>query len=249
MTEDHWNAGQYGETVRFVTDLGAPVLDLLNPQSGERILDLGCGDGVLTAKIAACGADVIGVDSSEDMISAAKDRGLTAFVADAQALTFDQEFDAVFSNAALHWMTDATKTLQGIAASLKPGGRVVAEQGGHGNVAAIRTALISVLSDFGVRADLFDIWSFPSVEIQTRRLRDIGLLPVSVELIPRPTPVASGMEAWLEALSAPALAKIDPELRPSARSKISTLLAPALRDADGNWTADYVRLRFKAVKE
>ncbi|MEM9735503.1 MAG: methyltransferase domain-containing protein, partial [Pseudomonadota bacterium] len=103
MAEDAWSAARYAQNARFVSDLGAPVLDLLAPRPGERILDLGCGDGALTLKIIAAGAEVLGVDASADMVASAKAAGIEAAVMDAHALTFERPFDAVFSNAAMHW--------------------------------------------------------------------------------------------------------------------------------------------------
>ena len=141
-----WKADRYAEHAHFVPALGQPVLDLLKPQTGERILDLGCGDGVLTEKIAAAGASVVGVDASEDMVAAARKRGLDARVVDGARLDFAGEFDAVFSNAALHWMKqDPDAVIAGVERALKPGGRFVGEMGGHGCVAAITVAMIAVL--------------------------------------------------------------------------------------------------------
>lgn len=249
VTQDSWSAEDYARNARFVSDLGAPVLDLLAPQPGERILDLGCGDGALTEKLVAAGADVLGVDASPDMIAAAVDRGLTAEVADAHTLQLSGPFDAVFSNAAMHWMTEPDRVLQGIWRCLKRGGRLVAEFGGMGNVAAIRTAIIAVLArDHGISTDLKDIWYFPSVAEHHGRLEAAGFDVTDIELIPRPTPVESGMRAWIETLAAPSLARLDPMDRPKAACEIEELVRPALCDTMGNWTADYVRLRFRAVR-
>ena len=146
-----WNSSRYSKNARFVSDLGEPVVELLNPQPGERILDLACGDGALTEKINARGAEVIGIDGSADMVAAAKKRGIAARVVDAYQLDFTSEFDAVFSNAALHWMKrDPDAVIQGVHRALKPGGRFVAEMGGHGNVAAINVALCAALENHGV---------------------------------------------------------------------------------------------------
>lgn len=246
---DHWDARGYARAARFVSDLGAPVVALLDPRPGERILDLGCGDGALTARLAEAGAEVRGVDASPDMVAAARERGIEAQVMDAAALTFAREFDAVFSNAALHWMTDAEAVLAGVARALVPGGRFVAEQGGMGNVAAIRTALIAVLAEEGVETTLHDVWRFPSPAEQTAALEAAGFVVESMELIPRPTPVAAGMEQWLAVLAAPAMAKLPEPRREAARARVAALAAPALRDGAGNWTADYVRLRFRARLE
>ncbi|HWH57205.1 MAG TPA: class I SAM-dependent methyltransferase [Terriglobales bacterium] len=123
-----WDSSRYAQNARFVSDLGQPVLELLNPQPGERILDLGCGDGALTEKLVAAGAEVVGVDGSADMVSASRERGLDARVMDAYDLTFSNEFDAVFSNAALHWMKrDPDTVIQGVYRALKPSGRFAAE--------------------------------------------------------------------------------------------------------------------------
>lgn len=244
---DHWNAARYDAAARFVTDLGAPVLDLLAARAGERILDLGCGDGVLTARIAETGARVTGLDASEDMIAAARARGLDVAVADAHALEYEDAFDAVFSNAALHWMTRPDEVIAGVARALKPGGRFVAEAGGHGNVAAIRTALTAVLARHGVTTDLSEIWYFPSEGEQRARLERAGFRVEEVALIPRPTPVAAGISAWLATLAAPVLALLPEERRARARDETVALLAPALRDGHGNWTADYMRIRFRAA--
>ncbi|HEY9712552.1 MAG TPA: class I SAM-dependent methyltransferase, partial [Chroococcales cyanobacterium] len=109
-----WSADGYAKNARYVADLGQAVLSLLSPQPGERVLDIGCGDGALTEKIAACGARVVGVDSSAELLKAARERGLDVHLMDAQALRFDDEFDAVFSNAALHWMTEPASVVRGV---------------------------------------------------------------------------------------------------------------------------------------
>ena len=242
-----WSAAAYAANARFVSDLGAPVLALLDPRPGERILDLGCGDGALTERLAAAGAEVLGVDASPDMVVAARARGLRAELADGHALAFRAEFDAVFSNAALHWMTDPDAVAAGVARALRPGGRFVAEQGGHGNVAALRVALCAALaSEAGVETDLSEIWSFPSVAEQTARLERAGFAVEEIALIPRPTPVPAGLDAWFDTLARPALALAPEGARAAVRARAVALARPALSDALGAFTADYVRLRFRA---
>ncbi|WP_316015648.1 class I SAM-dependent methyltransferase [Roseobacter sp. HKCCA0434] len=243
---DAWSARAYGANARFVSDLGAPVVDLLAPMPGERILDLGCGDGALSVHLRDAGAEVVGVDGSADMIAAARELGLDARVMDGHALEFDGEFDAVFSNAALHWMVRPDAVIAGVARALKPGGRFVGEFGGHGNVAAIRTALIACLAEDGVAADLKDIWFFPSADEYAGRLRAGGFEVERCEIIPRPTPVPAGMRAWIETLAAPVLPKVPGDVG-AFLDRVVALLAPALQDAAGNWTADYVRVRFSCV--
>lgn len=245
---DDWSAARYAAHARFVSDLGAPVVALLDPRPGERILDVGCGDGALTAAIAEAGADVLGIDGSADMVTAARARGLAAEVMDAHALTFDADFDAVFSNAAMHWMVRPDAVVAGCARALKPGGRLVAEFGGHGNVAAIRTAIIAVRrARHGAATTLDDIWYFPTAEEHGARLERAGFRVEEIAIIPRPTPVTAGIEAWLETLAAPAISDLDGEERRATVAEIAALLAPALRDTAGNWVADYVRLRVRAV--
>ncbi len=152
QSRQHWSAQRYAETAHFVPALGTPVLELLAPEPGERILDLGCGDGVLTEKIVAAGATVVAVDAAPDMVAAARARGLDARVVAGQDLVFDHEFDAVFSNAALHWMRPAEAVLAGVHRALKPGGRFVGEMGGHNNTAAIMVAISAVLARRGLDA-------------------------------------------------------------------------------------------------
>ena len=135
-----WGAEKYEKNARFVSEMTADVLGWLAARPGERILDLGCGDGALTEKLVHSGADLTGADNSEALLAAARKRGVNVVFKDGQALDFEAEFDAVFSNAALHWMPRAEEVVRGVARALKPGGRFVAEFGGHGNVAAIITA-------------------------------------------------------------------------------------------------------------
>ena len=160
VSRQHWSAERYAQTAHFVPALGAPVLELLGPRPGERILDLGCGDGVLTEKIAAAGASVVAVDAAPDMVAAAQARGLDARVAAGQDLNFEGEFDAVFSNAALHWMRPPEKVLAGVRRALRPGGRFVAEMGGHNNTAAIIVALSAVLGRRGLDAQRLNPFVF-----------------------------------------------------------------------------------------
>ncbi len=242
-----WSASSYDEHARFVSDLAGGVLDWLSPKPGERILDLGCGDGVLTAELAAAGAHVVGVDASEAFIATCRARGLDVRLMDGEDLSFTHEFDAVFSNAALHWMTRPERVIEGVKRALKPGGRFVAEFGGHGNVAAIVTALEAMAARHGVDTALAHPWFFPSVEIYQAMLEKEGFEVKRIALIPRPTPLKTGMAAWLKLFRTPFFdqfgAKSDQVLR-----ETEDLLRFALSDARGNWTADYVRLRVEAKK-
>jgi trans-aconitate methyltransferase len=245
-----WNSSRYAENARFVSDLGQPVLELLNPQPGERILDLGCGDGDLTEKLVAAGAHVIGVDSSESMVAAAQARGLDVRLMDAYNLKLNAEFDAVFSNAAMHWMKrEPDSVLNGVSRALKPGGRFASEMGGHGCVAAIVVALCSTLQQFGVTdpASLIP-WYFPTPEEYQARLESAGFRVDYIALIPRPTPLPTGVRKWLETFAIPFTRILPDEQRSAFLDAVCEKLRPALCDNRGLWTADYVRLRFLATK-
>lgn len=248
MTEGQdWQADAYARHAGFVPALGGEVLDLLAPQPGEHILDLGCGDGVLTAQIAARGARVLGVDNAPGMLAAARNRGIETRGADVQALGLPQTFDAVFSNAALHWVADHDAVIRGVCQTLRPGGRFVGEFGGHGNVAAIVTALAAALDSRGIDAAARMPWTFPTAQSWQARLERHGFRVVLCALVPRPTPLPTGMPGWLETFTGPFLVGFDTQTRAELIAEVTGRLALTLRDADGNWTADYVRLRFAAV--
>lgn len=246
---DAWSAERYRTHAAFVPALGQGVVDLLAPMAGERILDLGCGDGALTEALIAAGAEVVGVDASADMVAAARRRGIDARLADGADLPFDAEFDAVFSNAALHWMTDADAVIAAVHRALKPGGRFVGEFGGAGNVAAITVALLAVLARRGIDGAAAIPWFFPSAEGYGERLVRHGFIVRFMEMFPRPTPLPGDMASWLDTLAAPVLGALPPDQRAAARDEAVALLRPALCDDTGRWTADYVRLRFSARRD
>lgn len=241
-----WDSSNYGRHGRFVAELAGSLVDDLKPQSGEAILDLGCGDGVLTSRIAESGARVVGVDSSPDMIAAARGRGIDARMVTAESLAFYEEFDAVFSNAALHWMPDQRVVLDGVWHALKPGGRFVAECGGHGNIAAIRTAMLAVLGRRGFAQERIECNWFFSVSEYRAMLENHGFVVEHITLIPRPTSLSSGMRNWLEIFRRGLLAELASDDREQALDEMVALLKPVLCDREGNWSADYVRLRFRA---
>ncbi len=247
LSKQHWSAQRYAATAHFVPAFGAPVVELLDPQPGERILDLGCGDGVLTAKIAAAGATVVAVDAAPDMVASAKAKGLDARVCPGQSLAFEREFDAVFSNAALHWMHPAETVIAGVVRALKPGGRFVAEMGGHNNTAAIQVAFRAVLAKRGIEALSLSPWYFPSAAAYGVKLEAAGFRVEDIAIIPRPTPLDAGMDAWLDTFADDFFAPLAPGERAAAKREIIDLLQPILRDETGLWVADYVRLRFRAV--
>lgn len=247
-TATHWNPQQYAAHARFVSDLGLPVVELLAPQPGERILDLGCGDGALTRKLQELGCHIVGVDSSSEMIRAAQALGLDARVMNGHELPFVGEFDAVFTNAALHWMTQPDVVLDGVWRALKPGGRFVGECGGYGNTATVIAALEAALATRGIEAQRFNPWFFPSAEAYRSRLEAHGFVVDTLTLFPRPTPLSDDLTGWLETFTQAFLAALPVSQRAIVLAEVSALCRPKLCDAEGNWTVDYVRLRFAATK-
>ncbi len=241
----HWQAEGYARHAGFVPALGGDVLALLAPQPGERILDLGCGDGVLTLRLAEAGAQVTGLDADPSMLEAARAKGLAVVQGDAHEPLPGGPYDAVFSNAVLHWMRDAPRVIANVFNALRPGGRFVAEQGGFGNIAAIVTALNAARAERGLPP--LSPWDYPSPTTQTRRLEAAGFRVAAMQLIPRPTPLPTGLAGWLETFAAPAMADMAVQDRPAFLTRVAALL-PALHDPAEGWIADYVRLRFAAVR-
>ncbi|HTJ30451.1 MAG TPA: class I SAM-dependent methyltransferase, partial [Acidobacteriaceae bacterium] len=196
--------------------------------------------------IVARGAEVTGLDASPEMLEKAHERGLRAVLGNAERLLFAGEFDAVFSNAALHWVRDQDAMLTGVYRALKPGGRFVAEMGGMGNIAAIRVGLMAVLERHGCAGLEDGVNYYPGPDAYTKRLERHGFTVERIELIPRPTPLQAGMRAWLETFRSGVIAAVPEPMRDRVLEETVALLEPALRDEEGNWTGDYVRLRFIA---
>ena len=241
-----WDPEQYAENARHVAELGVPLLTLLNPGNGERILDLGCGDGALTQKLHDFGCEVTGIDASAEMVAAAQELNLTALTIDAQQLPFTEEFDAVFTNAALHWMKDHDAVVSGVWRALKPGGRFVGEFGGEGNVQKIVSAISSALARRNITVE--SPWNFPAAEKFHSQLESAGFTVNNIELFPRPTPLPSDLATWLRMFAQNFLAAVPENDRPAFIDDVSGELRPALCDKQGNWTIDHVRLRFSASK-
>lgn len=255
-SSSQWSPTDYASNAAFVPALGGAALELLAPQPGELILDLGCGDGVLTQKIMATGAGVIGLDASPEMVEAARARGVDAFVADAQALDLEAQamrfgqFDAAFSNAALHWMLDPDAVATGVFAMLKPGGRFVGEMGGQGNVATLREGIREELRARGYPVPAEDPQWYPAVHEFVRLYACAGFLQIQALLIPRPTPLPAGVAGWVKTFRAGWLdvAGVPEAARDEVAAAVEARLRPQLQQPDGSWTADYVRLRFTMRK-
>lgn len=243
-----WDPDRYARNARFVAELGMPVLELLAPKPGEHILDLGCGDGALTAKLARLCGHVVGVDASAEQVQAARKRGLDARAVDAHQLPFREQFDAVFSNAALHWMRRADEVLAGVFRALKPGGRFVAECGASGNVARIEAGLCAALARRGIDAEPVNPWYFPTAEQYRLKLIAHGFRVITMEVILRPTALPGDLAGWLETFAESFLAALPRCQRREVVQEVQESLRDELCTADGIWTADYVRLRFAAEK-
>ena len=243
-----WDPEAYAKNARFVTDLGEPVLELLGSRPGELIMDLGCGDGALTEKIVARGARVVGTDASIAQARAATHRGLLIVGVDGHHLCFKRRFDAVFSNAALHWMKRPERVVQGVWQCLKTGGRFVGEFGGEGNVQTIRLALHRALRRRGVDPVTIDPWYYPSSEDFSQLLVNSGFTVRTIETIPRPTRLPGELLDWLEIFAQPFTNAVEKAGRRSFLDEVCGRSESALRDVDGGWTVDYVRLRFAAVR-
>ncbi len=243
-----WDAARYQDKHSFVWRFGANLLELLDPRRGERILDVGCGTGQLTAEIARYGAQVVGLDNSAEMLADARKNfpELSFVLSDASQFDFPESFDAVFSNAALHWAKNAEGAAASIARALRPGGRFVAEFGGKGNIATVQAALRAVL---GSSADEQSPWYYPSIGDYSAILERHGLEVRNASLFDRPTPLdgEDGMDHWLRMFGQTYLRQFPPD----RASDIVHRLVHELRTAlyrDRVWTVDYRRLRLVAIR-
>lgn len=245
-----WNPPEYSRRHAYVFEYGDDVVKLLNPQPGERILDLGCGAGQLARAIADAGANVTGIDKSPEMIAQARTSypDLDFQIGDASAFSFDVALDAVFSNAALHWVRDLEGVARSVSAALKPGGRFVAELGGHGNIQEIVDAIRTVVRRRRDREANIP-WYYPSVGEFASILDRHGLETRQGLLFDRPTHVegADGMEHWLGVFAGSVVADLEEQLRRDIWREVSELLRPG-HYHDGVWTLGYRRLRIVAVR-
>lgn len=245
-----WNADLYDASHSFVWKFGASLVELLAPQPGERILDLGCGTGHLTAQIAAVGADVVGFDSSPEMIDQAR-RAHPAIrfeLGDARTFSFGEGYDAVFSNAVLHWVKQPEQAVASVRAALRPGGRFVAEFGGQGNTRQMVAALLKQAAAFGV-SDYAIPWYYPSIAEYSAILDQHGLEVTYATLFERPTPLEGdeGLQKWFSMFCGSLLDRLSPEQRVACLAALDADLRPALF-RDGQWSADYRRLRLVAQR-
>jgi SAM-dependent methyltransferase len=253
LATKQWDAGHYNQRFAFIWQYGEGVLELLEPQSGERVLDLGCGTGHLTAKIAESGASVVGIDHSPEMVATAKASypSIPFHQMDATSFQFDEPFDAVFSNATLHWVKPPEQAIQRIHAALKPGGRFVAEFGGRGNVEQVVRGVTAELASRGyVDSADRNPWFFPSIARYTALLEHYDLEPIFARLYDRPTLLdggEDGLEGWLIMFADSFLRDVPHSERASIVAGVRDRLRPTLY-RDGAWYADYRRLQVIAVR-
>ena len=238
LSTSKWDAAEYARVGGFVAELGQAALDLLDPHAGERILDVGCGDGTLTKKIVERGATVLGIDNSPEMIAAAREKGIDAVRMDVADMTFRSEFDAVFSNATLHWVLETEQAARAIFRALKAGGRFAGELGGEGNIARLREALDTELVIRGYLPPTESSNWYPSPEEFAAVYEAAGFDHIDARLIERPTPLDHGIGEWVTTFRKGWLDRAGvPE---QERAEI----ASAVADRFGSNVADYVRLRF-----
>ena len=250
MAKNNWNPSLYQQKHAFVFEYGKDLLALLAPERGESILDIGCGTGQLTKAIADAGARVVGIDKSPEMIDAARENfpNIEFMVADASDFSFAQPFDAVFSNAALHWVRKAAEAVQCIANALRPGGRLVAEFGGKGNCLNISRAMQVTLKE-RLQRDVDDGWYFPSIGEYATLLEKYDLNVASAWLFDRPTLLEGeeGLRNWIEMFCKPMFANLPIEVYEETMQRIEEQ-ARRTNYRDGSWYADYRRLRILARK-
>ncbi len=244
---NQWNPKEYSTHTAFVSQLALPIVELLNPKKGERVLDVGCGDGTLAVEIQKSGAKVVGIDLSSQMVEACRAKGIEAVVCSATNIAFVNEFDAVFSNAALHWVKDAKGAVESIKRALKHGGRFVAEFGGEGNMKSVIDAIEVVFTKHPEFGEFNNIWYFPSVDEYKKLLVDNGFKVEHIELIPRPTPMNS-LAKWLDIFANGICKNLTPFQFDTLKQEVEEICKDRLFDKNKNiWILDYVRLRIKGT--
>ncbi|WP_449620449.1 class I SAM-dependent methyltransferase [Robertmurraya sp. Marseille-Q9965] len=252
-TKLNWNANLYDGKHAFVSQYGQNLIELLAPKTGEKILDLGCGTGDLANQLFENGLDVVGVDNSVNMVELAKNKypQIKFIVQDATNLAFDNEFDAVFSNATLHWVKPPIQALHGIYHSLKPGGRFVAEFGGKGNVQTISDEIVMQIeaAGFNFKEEYFP-WFYPSIGEYTALMEEVGFRVTFAQHFDRPTPLSGddGLRNWIQMFASHFFTSVPEENRAHILTKIENQLKGRLYKED-NWIADYKRIRVIGRKE
>lgn len=243
-----WTIADQRVFFNFVHAIGRDLLQLLAPRKGERVLDLGCRDGYLTEAIANLGADVLGLEWGEEMVAATRLRGLAAEVGRGDRLSFENEFDAVFSIAALHWLPDGEAVARGVYRALVPGGRFVAEMAAAGDMARLRECLRTTAQAHGVDPAGLPRFHQPTVAGQAAILEAAGFTVRLLQLFDRPVRLPVDLLEWLESLSIPYFASLEKAEREAAMRGVKAEMEPIMRDSNGQWMCEFVRLHFVAEK-
>jgi len=238
VSTSKWDAGDYARVGGFVAELGGAALDLLDPKPGERILDVGCGEGTLTKRVLERGATVLGIDNSPQMIAAARANGVDALLLAAEDMQFFAEFDAAFSNAALHWVLEKEQAARAIFRALKPGSRFAGEMGGEGNLEKLREALDEelIIRGYVPPVEASNWYASPDEFARVYEAADFD--EIDARLIERPTPIEHGVAEWVTTFRRGWLDRA--QVPENERAEI----AAAIADRVGSNVADYVRLRF-----
>ncbi|HSZ32576.1 MAG TPA: methyltransferase domain-containing protein [Puia sp.] len=247
-----WNTELYDKKHDFVSKFGEGILSYLQPKAGETILDLGCGTGDLTQEIFQKGARVIGVDNSAEMIQVAKTKfpSIEFFQADARIMNFDTPFDAIFSNAVLHWIKEKDLVIRQMHLSLKENGRIVLEFGGKGNIQQMENAMRMVLKRNGYDKNAnIDFWYFPSIGEYATELEKQNFRVIHAEHFDRNTPLKGdrGMKDWFKMFGINFLNDVPEDEIEYILDEVDDILRPT-HYRDGIWNADYKRIRIVAIK-
>ena len=243
---NRWNADKYNKHADFVSNLAFPVIELLDPQKDEHILDLGCGDGTLAVEIEKFNSKVIAVDLSESMVTKTKEKGIKASVMSATELSFEDEFDAVFSNAVLHWVKEDDKAIKKISKALKNKGRFIAEFGGYGNIKYLTDAMQEVFQKHDDFGDFNNPWNFPKESRYKKLLEANGFVVEYIELIPRPTKI-DDISNWLDIFANGIISHLTNEQQNQFKKEVRDILKSKIYSDKDGWIVDYVRLRLKAT--
>jgi len=243
-----WNPESYNKHTHFVSALALPVVNLLKPQKGEKILDVGCGEGTLALEIECRGAKVIGVDMSAEMVEACRDNGIEAYVGSVTDLPYENAFDSVFSNAMLHWVKDARGAVQNIAKALKVGGCFVCEFGGEGNAYHLVSAMQEVFTNHPEFRAFNNPWYFPSVEEYKALLISEGFDVEYIEIISRPTPM-NDISNWLDIFANGVTSHLTSEQFEVFKKESTEILRDKIYTEEEGWMLDYKRLRVKALRK
>ncbi len=244
---DQWSNKIYTQHAGYVSELGSNILSILAPKKDEAILDIGCGEGTLGEKIMDQGAHVVGIDTSPNLLKQAKHKGIETYLMNGEAITFDNQFDAVFSNAALHWMKDADSVCRGVYKSLKKNGRFIAEMGGSENVATICHALQEILPQHGIDFSHRNPWYFPTPDQYKKHLENAGFNVQMLHWFRRETLLPTGIKGWLATFASVFLDDLSSEQKNEIYDQIERIAKPSLFH-EGTWMADYTRLQFSCIK-